>query len=234
MSLQSLVKKALVASALLSIPAAAFAQTAQNDLVGVWNLTLTSPQGTHPTTVDIKEEGGKLVGSVTGLPGTTPASVERTESGVKIAFSVDYQGQPIEVVMSGKVTGAAVKGTVDYANGAAAGDFEGTKGAAAAATSAATNGTSSVSGAWTISSDGGSGWSMELTQSGSAVTGALKNPDQGITLPVKGTLEGGALLLNVESTEVTGTVKGTLDGTMLKGTYDLGGSSGSWSAVRRP
>lgn len=230
MSLRSFVKKALVASALLSIPAAVLAQTTEKDLVGTWNITLTSPQGTHPTTLDIKEDGGRLVGSVTGLPGTSPASVERTESGVKIAFTVDYQGQPIDVVMSGKVTGAAVKGTVDYANGSAAGDFTGTKGGAAAST----NGAAGVAGAWTISSDGGSGWSMDLTQSGSAVTGALKNADQGITLPVKGTLEGGALLLAVDSAEVTGTVKGTLDGTMLKGTYELGGNTGSWSAVRRP
>ena len=231
MPVSSLVKKALLASALLSFPAAAFAQTAEKDLVGSWNLTLTSPQGTHPTTVDIKADGGKLVGNVTGLPGTSPASVERTETGVRIVFTVDYQGQPIDVVMSGKVTGNTVKGTVDYAGGAAAGDFQGSKtGASDTAPAAAAK----VDGAWTISSDGGSGWSMELTQTGSAVTGALKNSGQGMPLPVKGTFEGGALMLNGESTDATGVVKGTFDGSMLKGTYEIGGSAGSWSAVRRP
>ena len=232
MSLQSLLNKALVASALLSIPAAALAQATDKDLVGTWNVTLTSPQGSYPATIDIKEDGSKLVGAVTGLPGTTPASVERTESGVKIVFSVDYQGQPVEVAMSGKVTGTAVKGTVDYAGGAASGEFEGSKGGAA--TTSAPAATAGVAGAWTISSDGGTGWSMELTQNGTEVTGALKNPDQGLTLPVKGTLEGAALNLSVQSTDVAGVVKGTLDGTMLKGTYDLGGSAGNWSAVRRP
>jgi hypothetical protein len=231
MPLLSLVKKALVASALLSFPAAAFAQTAEKDLVGSWNLTLTSPQGTHPTTVDIKDDGGRLVGNVTGLPGTTPASVERTETGVKIVFSVDYQGQPIEVVMSGKVTGNTLKGTVDYASGAAAGEFQGSKSGGVDAASAAA---AKVGGAWTISSDGGSGWSMDLTQAGSAVSGELKNPDRGVTLPVKGTFEGGALTLNVESADASGVVKGTFDGAMLKGTYEIGGSAGSWSAVRRP
>lgn len=231
MPLLSLVKKALVASALLSFPAAAFAQTAEKDLIGSWNLTLTSPQGTHPTTVDIKDDGGKLVGSVTGLPGTTPASVERTETGVRITFSVDYQGQPIEIVMSGKVTGNTVKGTVDYASGAAAGDFQGSK---AGGPDVAPAAAAKVGGAWTISSDGGSGWSMELAQTGNAVTGALKNADRGMTLPVKGTFEGGALTLNVESTDAAGMVKGTFDGAMLKGTYEIGGNAGSWSAVRRP
>jgi hypothetical protein len=226
----SLVTKALVASALLAFPAAALAQTAEKDLIGSWNLTLTSPQGTHPTTVDIKDDGGKLVGNVTGLPGTTPASVERTDTGVRIVFSVDYQGQPIDVVMSGKVTGNTVKGTVDYAGGAAAGEFQGSK----TGTDAAAGATAKVGGAWTISSDGGSGWSMELTQTGTSVTGALKNADQGMTLPVKGTFEGGALILNVESTDAAGIVKGTLDGAMLKGTYEIGGNAGSWSAVRRP
>lgn len=230
MPLLSLVKKALVASALLSLPAAAFAQAAEKDLLGSWNLTLTSPQGTHPTTVDIKDDGGKLVGSVSGLPGPTPASVERTDTGVRITFSIDYQGQPIEIVMSGKVTGNTVKGTVDYASGAAAGEFQGSKtGGTDAAPSAA-----KVGGAWTISSDGGSGWSMELTQTGNAVSGALKNAGQGMTLPVKGTFDGGALMLNVESTETSGIVKGTFDGAMLKGTYEIGGNTGSWSAVRRP
>lgn len=229
MPLLSLVKKALVASALSWFAVAASAQTVEKDLIGTWNLTVTSPQGTHPTTLDIKDDGGKLAGSVTGLPGTTPASVERTETGLKIAFSVDYQGQPIEIVMLGKVTGNTVKGTVDYASGAAAGEFHGSRtgGGDGAATA-------KVGGAWTISSDGGSGWSMELTQTGSAVTGALKNPDQGVTLPVKGTFEGGALTLDVESADAAGVVKGTLDGAMLKGTYQIGGAAGSWSAVRRP
>lgn len=231
MPFQSFVRKALVASALLSIPAAALAQT-EKDLVGTWNITMTSPQGTHPTTVDIKEEGGKLVGSVTGLPGTTPATVERTETGLKIAFSVDYQGQPIEIVMAGKVTGTSVKGTVDYANGAAAGDFQGTK--AGSTSTAGATAPAGVGGAWTVSSDGGSGWSFDLTQNGAAVTGALKNADQGISLPVKGTFEGAALTLTVDSTEVAGTVKATLDGAMLKGSYDIGGNAGTFSAVRRP
>lgn len=231
MPLPSLLNKALVALALLWSPMAASAQTAEKDLIGSWNLTLTSPQGTHPATVDIRDDGAKLIGSVTGLPGATPASVERTGTGVRIIFSVDYQGQPIEVVMSGKVTGNTVKGTVDYASGAAAGEFQGSRAGGADAASAAA---AKVGGAWTISSDGGSGWSMELTQTGSAITGALKNPDQGVSLPVKGTFEGGALTLDVHSADAAGIVKGTFDGAVLKGTYEIGGNAGSWSAVRRP
>jgi hypothetical protein len=164
--------------------------------------------------------------------------VTTSESGVTLSFSVDYQGQPIAVVMTGKIAGNEIKGVVDYANGGASGDFQGTKAVASTNGSngapAADGSAASVAGTWTISSDGGAGWSFELTQDGSAVGGLLKNSDRGVSLPVKGTLENGALSLAVSGEGTSGSVKGTLDDGALKGSYDLNGSSGSWSATRKP
>ena len=221
--------RALVASSALVWAGVAFAQAPSNqDLVGTWNITLTSPQGTHPTTVTIREEGGQLAGAVTGLPGTTPLVVKTSESGVTMSFDVDYQGQPIPVVMIGKVSGTEIKGAVDYANGGAGGDFTGTK---AGATDAAVG--ASVTGTWDITGDGGGGYSFSFTQDGSAVSGVLKTPD-GLELPVKGTFENSVLNLAVTADGAAGTVKGTLEGAALKGSYDIAGNAGSWSAVRKP
>ena len=62
--------RALVASSALVWAGAAYAQAPSNqDLVGTWNITMTSPQGSHPTTMTIREEAGQLVGAMTGLPG---------------------------------------------------------------------------------------------------------------------------------------------------------------------
>jgi hypothetical protein len=239
MSIPTHLFKAFVASTVLVSASAAAAQApTTQDLVGTWNVTLTSPQGTHPTTIAITEDGGKLAGTLTGLPGTTPLVVTTSESGVSLSFSVDYQGQPIPVVMTGKIAGNEIKGLVDYASGGASGDFQGTKAAVSTNGSNGAPGTNgsatSVAGRWAIASDGGSGWAFELTQDGTAVGGLLENSDRGISLPVKGTLEDGALSLAVSGEGASGSVKGTLENGALKGSYDLNGSSGSWSATRKP
>lgn len=229
MALRKFAFQALVASSVVVCASVATAQSPSTQaLVGTWNLTLTSPQGTHPGTVTITDEAGKLAGAMTGAMGSLPVEVKTTETGVSLAFTVDYQGQPLPVVMAGKVDGATIKGTVDYGNGAATGDFTGTKGGAAAAAPA-----SGVTGSWDITGDGGGGYSFHFTQDGTAVSGTLKTPD-GAELPVKGTFEGNALTLAVVADSISGTIKGTLEGPALKGSYDLGGNAGSWSATRKP
>jgi hypothetical protein len=233
MAFHTFAVRALVASSALVWAGSAYAQTpSTQDLVGTWNLTLTSPQGTHPTTMTIRDEAGQLAGAVTGLPGTTPVAVKTSEAGVTMSFSVEYEGQPLPVVMTGKITGTDMKGTVDYASGAAAGDFSGSKAGAAAATPVAAAG-GSLTGAWAVTGGGGGGYSFKFTQEGTAVSGALVTPD-GAELPLKGTFANNVLDLAVTADGANGTVKGTLEGETLTGTYDIGGNAGSWSAARKP
>ncbi len=227
--------RAIVASSALVVATVALAQAPTNQaLVGTWNLTLTSPQGTHPGTVTIKDEAGKLSGAMSGELGALPVDVKTTETGVALSFTVDYQGQPLPIVLAGKVDGANLKGTVDYGNGSATGEFTGTKAGAAAggpaAGAAATAAGATVTGVWDITGDGGGGYSFDFTQDGAAVSGVLKTPD-GAELPVKGTFENNALSLAVSG--AAGTIRGALDGPALKGTYDLGGNTGSFSATRK-
>lgn len=234
MGIKQRVIQALVASLVVACTTVASAQAPSTQaIVGTWNLTLTSPQGTHPGTVTIKDEAGKLAGAMTGGMGSTPVDVKTTVSGVSLSFSVDYQGQPLPIVLAGKVDGSAIKGTVDYGNGAATGEFTGTKvGAAAGAAVGATVG-ATLTGWWDITGDGGSGYSFNFTQDGTAVTGVLKTPD-GLELPVTGTFENNALSLTLSMDGAAGTIKGALDGTALKGAYDIAGDAGSFSATRKP
>jgi hypothetical protein len=223
--------QALVASSLAACATVASAQVPSNqDLIGTWNLTMTSPQGSHPTVVVISEESGQLKGSISGMPTVGGVTVSSSEAGARIAFAVDYQGQAIDVVMVGKIDGTSIKGTVDYASGAAAGDFSGSK-AGATTTAAAAGG--SVAGAWDVTGSSGGGYSFNLAQEGTAVTGVLKTPD-GAEIPVKGTFENNALTLAVAADAMSGTIKGVLEGAGLKGGYDIGGNAGSWTATRKP
>lgn len=236
MSNRQFTLRAVVGAALIACTTAASAQAPSNqDLIGTWNLTLTSPQGTHPTTVVINEDAGQLVGAVTGLPTVGGMKVATSDAGVKMTFAVDYQGQAVPVVMVGKLTGTEIKGTVDYANGAATGDFTGSKAGAATNGAAAATATSAagLTGVWDITGSRGGGYSFKLMQEGTAVTGTLKRPD-GAEVPVKGTFENDALTLALDGDAMAGTVKGTFDGATLKGSYDIGGSTGSWSATRKP
>lgn len=227
MSMQTRAVRAFVATLLLTWAGAAYAQApSKQDLIGSWNLTITSPQGSHPATLNITEEGGQLAATLSGLPGPSPVAVTTSETGVTLSFTVDYQGQAIPVVMSGKVAGTDIKGTVDYAGGAAGGDFSGSKAGAAAAAD------DSLTGMWDVTGDAGGGYSFKLTQEGTAVNGVLLTPD-GAEVPVKGTFENNALSLSVVTDSMSGTIKGARDGAALKGTYDIGGNAGSWSAVRK-
>jgi hypothetical protein len=235
MGIRQFVLRALAVASIVASAATASAQApSTQDLVGMWNLTLTSPQGTHPTTLTIKDEAGELVGTLTGLPTVGGVKVATSDAGVRITFAVDYEGQPVDVVMVGKLTGAEIKGTVDYASGAATGDFSGSKAGTAPAAAASTD-AASLSGTWNVTSPSSStGWTLELTQDGTAISGTLKNADQGISLPVKGMLENGTLSLTA-SGEMAGTLKATVEAGELKGgSYDIGGNSGSWSATRKP
>ena len=231
MAIDTRTARVLVASMALAWAGAAYAQAPSNqDLVGAWNITMTSPHGSHPTTLTIREDGGQLTGTLTGLPGPSPVTVKTSEGGVTLSFSADYQGQAYPVVLRGTITGTDIKGTIDYAAGAAAGDFSGSKAATTPADGTA------LAGTWIMNTPSSSnpGWTMDLTQEGGMVTGTLRNADRGIALALKGTLENGALALAV-SGDRTGNLKATLDSGELKdGHYEIGNNSGSWSATRKP
>ncbi len=231
---QLLSLKALVVSSVLATAVAASAQTpSTKDLVGSWNLNLTSPQGTHTAALTIRDEAGQLSGTVSGEMGSLPVAVRNSEAGVSLSFTVDYQGQPLPIVLTGKLADGALAGMVDYGNGAAQGDFTARKGVAAAEGASATTAGPSLTGTWVIASDGGPGWSMALTQEGTVVTGTLMNAERGVSLPLKGKVSGGTLELAI-SGEASGTITGTLEASALKGSYDVDGNAGSWSATRKP
>lgn len=226
--------------ALLSSVGLAVAQsTPSSSIAGQWALTLNSPNGTHPVTASIRDEGGTLVGTVSTPGGTLPLAVSTTDAGaVVMAFTVQYEGQPLPVTMTGKPTGDAIKGTVKY-GGQAEGDFTGNRAAPTAAAAPA----GSVAGTWAIRAVAPSGqtlesWSLTLTQAGTAVKGTLNNRESGAAIATSGTLTGSALSVKgtgeIQGAQTDIELSGTVDGDAIKGSYTAGGNTGSWTATRKP
>src|SRR3954452_19001026 len=100
------VRLALVALAVI-VAAPAYAQTT---IVGDWDLTINSPQGANTTKVTFKQDGEKVDGLFKGPQGELPFTGTLTGDTLKFTFQVQFQGQPLDIAMEGKVAGGEMTG----------------------------------------------------------------------------------------------------------------------------
>lgn len=108
---------------------------------------------------------------------------------------------------------------------------------AAATTSAAASSSpaaAGLSGTWDGHYSGGYSGTFTLTwqQSGSVLSGTIKLSNPGVTVPINGTVSGGAIRFGtVGSAAITYT--GTVSGSSMSGSYTVvGATGGSWSATK--
>ena len=92
---------------LLLSPAAAGAQglapADADDFIGVWTLTLESPQGPFEQNLTLKDEGGKVIGEMTNqmqpeVQKITDVSKEKGDLVMK--FAGNFQGNPFDAVIT--------------------------------------------------------------------------------------------------------------------------------------
>ena len=101
----------LAAASLLAAPAFA------SDLNGVWKGDLVDPSGTkRPISLELKDEGGKISGVITGGPPTGEAQpiADAKLSNDVLTFEVRIQGpggQEMALPYRGTVAGDSIKGT---------------------------------------------------------------------------------------------------------------------------
>jgi hypothetical protein len=117
--LTPVVALALVLAAAVAVP------LAQSSVEGDWTLTINGPQGSVDTDAAFKQSGDKVTGTFSSQLGET--NVEGTMSGstLSLAFNVVTPNGPIDIRMTAEVSGAEMKGTIDYGMGTA--DFTGKK-----------------------------------------------------------------------------------------------------------
>lgn len=84
------------------------------DLTGTWTLTVETPAGTRQSTVDFKQDGQNLKGTVHSRMGDAPLT--GTVNGDQVSFSVtrERDGQQLKIDYSAKVDDAKMTGTVKF------------------------------------------------------------------------------------------------------------------------
>src|SRR5262245_3535671 len=174
-----------LAVALLLIAAPLSAQT---NVAGDWDVTIVSPQGSSTARVTLKQDGEKLSGLFKSPQGELPfEGGTLTGNELKFTFTVNFQGNPLPITLTGKIDGGSVAGKADF-GGFAEGDWSAKKvdaAAAAAAPAAApaaaapAAASTGVNGEWelTITTQMGDlPASAEFIESGGKITGTLTGP----------------------------------------------------------
>ena len=85
--------------AMLTLAAPAFAQA--TDVAGDWDVTIVSPQGPNTTRLSLKQNADKLDGMFKSPMGELPVKGTVTGSDVKITFTIDIQGQSLDIALNG-------------------------------------------------------------------------------------------------------------------------------------
>lgn len=176
---------------------------AQGGATGNWDVSFETPQGPQTVTVSLKIDGEKATGQLSTPMGTVPLTGTATADGFNLSATLDLQGTPLPLGLTGKVTGDSLAGSIK------AGDFgefpfTGKRAGVAATTSTAPSATSSsaltstgeASGTWNIVLDLG-GTQLPITatlkQDGDKVAGTFTSAAG--EMAVSGTMTGKALKL---------------------------------------
>jgi len=225
---------------------------AQTTIVGDWDVTIQSMQGTNTIRVTFKQDGEKLSGTLKSPLGEMPfEGGTLVGNDLKFGFSVPVQGQPLEITMTGKVDGSSIAGKAQF-GGFGEGDWTAKKVEAteastapaetttAPAASTTTNGAGGLSGKWdvTVRTPGGDiPVNADLIESGGKVTGTLEGPAGPVD--VSGTIEGNALKLAFTAKTPGGDIPVELSGelsgdSIVNGKAAFGAmGQGEWSAKRK-
>ncbi len=116
-----------LAVVLTLVAAALTVVSAQTDATGRWNMTVSTDQGSLPTTLTLQQDGEALSGSMASDQGTVEFD-GGTITGNKLAWviEIDAGGQFFEIAMNGTIDGEEMTGTADF-GGQAGGDWTATR-----------------------------------------------------------------------------------------------------------
>jgi hypothetical protein len=231
--------------------------TAQTNVTGDWDVTVNLPQGPRTAAVSLKQDGDKVTGLVKSRGGELAVEGTIDGSNLRLAFTLNYQGQPLPITITGTVDGPSIAGKADFA-GMTEGDFSArradvttaTEPAAASTsapasasltdtTSSATPAAGAMAGKWdvTFKTQGGEfPVTATLTDEAGKILGTMATQLGELTL--EGTIEGKVLKLSTVARTPQGDIPvaltGDVDGdSIINGKADFGGmGQGEWTAKR--
>jgi hypothetical protein len=239
----------LVLALALLMSAPAFAQTG---VTGDWDVTINSPQGASTTRVTFKQEAEKLNGLFKSPAGELPFTGTVDGSDVKFTFTINFQGMPLDIMMTGKVDGDTITGKANF-GGFVDGDWTAKRVIAATADAAASPSPApapapsaapsasagSIAGKWdvTLKTPGGDfPASATFSEDAGKVSGTFGSAMG--EAPVSGTIEGHTLKLTMTAQTPQGAMTvvltGDVDGDAISnGKADVAGMGQmEWTAKR--
>ena len=234
-----------VLALVLLAAAPAFAQTT---IAGDWDMTINSPQGSNTVKVTFKQDGEKVDGLFKSPQGELPFTGTLTGDELKFTFSIPFQGQPLEIAITGKVEAAAMTGKANF-GGMAEGDWTAKRAeatttaaappAAAAASSTAASSGAGLAGKWDVTfiTPGGEfPANATFTDEGGKISGTFGS--QMGEAPITGTVEGSSLKLTMTAQTPQGSMTVVLTGdvegdAIVHGKAEIAGMGQmEWSAKR--
>ncbi len=113
--------KRLILSAAMFGVALTTALSAQS-ITGEWDASINTPGGARSFKIVFQVNGDTLTGTVKREAGDVPLFGTVKEGAVRFSYTVNYNGNPLELTITATVAGDSMKGTVDFA-GAAEDEF---------------------------------------------------------------------------------------------------------------
>jgi hypothetical protein len=234
--------------AALLVGAPAFAQGTPTSVGGDWDVTVVSPQGPNTTRLSLKQDADKLSGMFKSPMGELPVTGAVTGADVKILFTINIQGQPLDITLNGKATDTTMTGTAVFGT-FGEGEFSAkrvetttaaTTTAAPAAASATTTeaAAANAAGKWDVTfktPQGDFPGTATISVDGDKLTGTFGS--QMGEAPVSGTMTGKTVKLKLQAQTPQGEMQvemtGDIDGdTIVNGKADVMGMQLDWTAKR--
>jgi len=220
-----------------SAPAATAATGPRGSASGDWEITISAPTGTRTVQATIQQAEEKLSGTLRGSRGELPLEGSIKGKEVKVTYTIQFEGNPMVVTMTGDLDGDSIKGGADF-GGLATGEWS-AKRIAKESAAAAVSEKFDISGTWifTVETSQGSGSpTFTFKQEGESLTGQYKGLFGEASLT--GTVQGNKVTFNfkvsAQGIEGTITYTGTIDKDTMKGTATLGDlGTANWTAKRQ-
>lgn len=232
--------------AIFLIATIAFAAPQGNaSVVGAWDITIESPQGTRTSLLVIKQEGDKLTAAMKSERGERPLkSINVTGNDITMVMTIQFQGDEMTITYKGKVESDSMKGDADF-GGLASGSWSAVPHKEASTPQTVVSSTpGDISGAWDFAVEldaGGTGNpTFTFKQEGEKLTGTYNGPLG--EAPVAGMIKGMdvkfSYKVKYEGADLEGTYTGKLTGKdAMTGTVSFSGvslsGSGKWTAKKK-
>jgi hypothetical protein len=213
---------------------------AQTNVAGDWEVTINSPQGSNTAIASLKQDGDKVSGVLKNQMGELPfEGATITGDELKFTFTVNFQGTPLPITLTGKVKGTTIDGKADF-GGMAEGDWTAKRVEAttAKAVAPAATGGGGIAGTWDVTfktPQGDFPAVATFAVDGGKLSGTLGS-QLGET-PVSGTLDGTKVQITLVVDSPQGSMNvsmtGEMQGDAINGMADVAGMGQmEWSAKR--